>query len=428
ADLRVIRWWLPMLLWFVDDSRAFSLRNLADEFEQTIHEEMDYVRERNMLLSIRSNFADEEGVIIPDTVDSRCGERVLTMEYVPGTKISRVDELDERGIDRRALARRLQRAYLKMIIDDGIFHADPHPGNLAVQSDGTIVFYDFGMSGTVDEFVQDKIIQFYIAVARQEIDQILDALIEMGTLSPNADRATMAEVMELAIRDARGEAVEQYRVQQLVKRVENTIYEFPLRLPANLALVLRVATVVEGVCVTLDEDFDFISVATEYLTERGYREESIRNTIEETRDLITDSSTSMLSIPPKLERALDRVERENLHVRADIEDSNGVIDRLALRVVLGMLLSSALFASALLFAFRPGEYILPTLAIVGAALFAILLYRSFTKQRGIRTTPQFTRYNLRERQTRSDETGSSMHDSSPTGGESLAGNDVQDEQ
>ncbi len=108
-----------------------------------------------------------------------------------------------------------------MIIDDGVFHADPHPGNLAVQDDGTLVFYDFGMSGRVDPFVQDKIVDFYVAVADQDIDAILDALIEMGTLSPEADRQVMGDVMELAIADARGEDIEQYRVQQIIEQVES---------------------------------------------------------------------------------------------------------------------------------------------------------------------------------------------------------------
>ena len=265
ADLRVLRWTLPILTRFVDESRAYSLENLADEFSRTLREEMDYVREAEMLSEIRNNFTDQPGVAIPAVIDTHSGARVLTMEYIDGVKITEVEELERLGVDRTAVAERLVRAYFRMIVDDGVYHADPHPGNLAVQPDGTIVFYDFGMSGRVDEFVQEKIVDFYVAVINRDIDGILDALVEMGTLSPEADRATMAEVMELAIQDARGEEIERYRVQQIVSRVEGTMYEFPLRLPSNLALVLRVATVVEGVCVTLDPDFDFVAVATEYL-------------------------------------------------------------------------------------------------------------------------------------------------------------------
>ncbi len=301
ADLRVIRWSLPILMRFLGQGRAFSLENLADEFGRTIREEMDYGREASMLNEIRTNFEDDPDIDIPHVIESHSGSRVLTMEFLGGTKINRIDELDEEGFDRHELAETLQRAYLQMIIQDGVFHADPHPGNLAVADDGTIIFYDFGMSGNVDEFIQRKIVEFYIAVANQDIEGILDALIEMGTLSPEADRRTMGQVMELAIADARGEDIETYRVQQIVSQVEDTIYEFPLRLPSNLALVLRVATVVEGVCVTLDPDFDFIAVATEYLTEEGYREESIKQYVSETGDQLQASAQSLVRTPPKLE-------------------------------------------------------------------------------------------------------------------------------
>jgi predicted unusual protein kinase regulating ubiquinone biosynthesis (AarF/ABC1/UbiB family) len=395
ADLRVVRWSLPLIARFVGESRAFSLQNLADEFAKTIREEMDYEREARMLTEIRGNFADDPEVVIPAVYDDYSSPRVLTMEYVGGTKISNVEELDRRGVDRSAVAETVERTYLQMIIEDGVFHADPHPGNLAVQNDGTVVFYDFGMSGRVDEFVQEKIVDFYVAVANQDIDAILDALVEMGTLSPAADRATMAEVMELAIQDARGEDIETYRVQQIVGKVEDTIYEFPLRLPSNLALVLRVATVVEGVCVTLDPDFDFISVATDYLTEQGYREESIRQYAEETAEQFQRSAQSAVRVPPKLENALDRVERDDFYVRADLEDGNGVVDRLARRVVLGLVLATSVPTTAFL-------YVSADLAATGVgAAFSLTvafgLYRSFKKRRTIRTTPQFTRQNLRDR-------------------------------
>ncbi|WP_232702702.1 ABC1 kinase family protein [Halobacterium wangiae] len=396
ADLRVVRWTLPVVARFVGEGRAFSLRNLADEFSKTIREEMDYDREAEMLTEIRANFADDPAVAIPPVYDDYSSSRVLTMQYISGTKISNVEELERKGIDRSRVAETLERTYLQMIIEDGVFHADPHPGNLAVRDDGTVVFYDFGMSGRVDEFVQQKIVDFYVAVANQDIDAILDALIEMGTLSPEADRATMAEVMELAIQDARGESIETYRVQQIVGKVEDTIYEFPLRLPSNLALVLRVATVVEGVCVTLDPEFDFISVATEYLTEQGYREESIRQFATQTAEQLRDSTQSAVRIPPKLEDALNRVEREDLHVRADLEDNNGVIDRLARRLVLGLVLATSVPTTALLYAFE--DLTLATaLAGVFTFLVALALYRSFRRRRGIRATPQFTRQNLRNR-------------------------------
>lgn len=396
ADLRAIKWFLPLVRRFMDESRAYSIDNLSEEFSKTIREEMNYERELEMLTEIRGNFTEYDGIYVPNAIESVSGPRVLTMEYRTGTKITDVERLDRIGVDRTALAERLQRIYLKMIIDDGVFHADPHPGNLAVDDDGTIIFYDFGMSGRVDAHIQETIVDFYVAIAEQDIDGILDALIEMGTLSPEADRRVMGNVMELAIADARGEDIEQYRVQQIIEQVESTMYEFPLRLPRNLALVLRVATVVEGVCVTLDEDFDFIAVATEYLTEQGYREESARRIIGDAAGQVQNTAESLFTVPPKLENTLDRLDRDDLTVNIRLEDEHGVFDTLAVRLLYSILMAVGVLSTAILYAF---DGLVPAAVAAGLTVPVLgMLYRSFrSKQRGISAQPQFTRQNLRQR-------------------------------
>jgi predicted unusual protein kinase regulating ubiquinone biosynthesis (AarF/ABC1/UbiB family) len=204
----------------------------------------------------------------------------------------------------------------------------------------------------------------------------------------------MGDVMELAIADARGEDIEQYRVQQIIQQVEDTIYEFPLRLPANLALVLRVATVVEGVCVTLDEDFDFIGVATDYLREEGYLAEGVRNFVEDRATEVSDAARSAVRIPPKLESALDRVEREDFRVQADIEDSDGLLATMTKRLILGMLLASTLFSTAFLYT----QASLPAtgVGIAGTVGLSLALWWSFRSKKAVRAKPQFTRQSMRE--------------------------------
>ncbi|POG55681.1 ABC1 kinase family protein [Haloferax marisrubri] len=397
ADLRVIRWSMPLLMRFIGEGRAFSLENLADEFAKTIREEMDYAEEAETLVEIQENFADDDTLVIPEPIPERSDDRVLTMEYLPGTKINNIDALDDLGVDRTELATNLQRIYLQMIVEDGVFHADPHPGNLSVTDDGRIIFYDFGMHGEVDPFIQDKIVEFYIAVANQDVDGILDTLIEMGTLSPNVDRQVMGDVMELAIADARGDDIEQYRVNQILEQVESTIYEFPLRLPRNLALVLRVAGVVEGVCVTLDPEFDFISVATDYLTEEGYREESVQKIIEGVGQQGQKTAQSLFRVPPKLERVLDRADRDNLTLNVRLEDNRGVLDKLAKRLIYGIFLSFGFVSTVIIYALNPENLVAVGAAGAPTGVVALLLWRSFRSRKGLRATPQFTRQNLKER-------------------------------
>ena len=396
ADLRTIRWSIPLVKRFTGSGRAFSLENLADEFAKTIREEMDYKREREMLEEIRGNFEGNDRIRIPTAYEEVSGPRVLTMEYVPGVKINRLDELDEAGFDRNVIAETLQEVYLQMIIDDGVFHADPHPGNLAVDDDGTVIFYDFGMSGRVDPFIQEKIVEFYVAVARQDIDGILDTLIDMGTLSPEADREVMGNVMELAIADASGEDIEQYQVNQIIEQVESTIYEFPLRLPPNLALVLRVATVVEGVCVTLDPEFDFISTATEYLRDEGYYEQTARDLAEDAGRQIQRTTEALFTVPPKADEFLKRANRGDIHVDVTIEDDSNVLDKLAMRIAYSVLLAVGVLSATILYSFADAWRLAGVVLLLAVPL-AVALYRSFRKKRGLRATPQFTRQGMKQR-------------------------------
>ena len=395
ADLRTIRWSIPLVRRFTGSGRAFSLENLADEFAKTIREEMDYARERRMLEEIRDNFADEDRIRIPTGFEAVSGPRVFTMEYIPGTKISDVDALDDAGIDRNAIAETLQEVYLQMIIEDGVFHADPHPGNLAVDEEGRVIFYDFGMAGRVDPFIQEKIVEFYVAVARQDIDGILDTLIDMGTLSPEADREVMGNVMELAIADASGEDIEQYQVNQIIEQVESTIYEFPLRLPPNLALVLRVATVVEGVCVTLDPEFDFISTATDYLRDEGYYEQTARDLAEDAGRQAQRTAEALFTVPPKADEFLQRANRGDLHVDVTIDDGSKVLDKLAMRIAYSVLLAVGVLSSTILYSFAQ-SWRLAAVVLLLAAPLAVALYRSFRKNRGLRATPQFTRQGMKK--------------------------------
>ncbi|ERG88579.1 MAG: putative unusual protein kinase [halophilic archaeon J07HX5] len=392
ADLRVIRWLLPVLMRFAKDAQSFSLESLADEFEMTIRQEMDYGREAQMLRRVRSNFSETDEIRMPAVIGDYSTDRVLIMEYVEATKITDLDGLDRHGLNRSALAKRLQRAYMQMLIEDGVFHADPHPGNLAVTPDGTLVFYDFGMSGYVDEQVQAGIVDAYTAAFREDTEAILDTMVELGVLSAAADRQLMTEVAELALKDARGQDVDQYRVQQLVREFEGTIYEFPFRLPPNLALVLRVATVVEGVCVTLDPNFDFIDVATTYFRQQGYAEAGAREYASTRVEAARTAAGATLRLPTKLEQALETINRDQVTVTAEL-DADRALDRLARRLVYGLLLAAGIVASSVLAGFAPTAV---TAVAVGLTLVvAVVLYRSFRDQEPITGDPQFTRQRLR---------------------------------
>jgi len=395
SDLQVLSALTPLLTYGADPAQAFTLENLTEEFATTVRQEMDYGHEARMLDEIGANFADADDVAVPDVVASHSTDRVLTMTYVEGVKIDDVDRLDDLGVDRRALVRRLEEAYIRMIVEDGLFHADPHPGNLAVQPDGTLVFYDFGMTGRLGPRTRDRLLDFYVGLATDDVDRVMDAFVEMGALDPTADRDVMREAFDIVIEQFRGEDINEYRIEQLVGQFEAQLYEFPMRLPQDLALVVRVTTVLEGVCRTLDPDFDFIEIISEYVRERDAVdvESAVKDEVEAA---VTGTARSLVRTAPAAEAALDRAEREELLLRTLIEDSDGLTGLLARRLLIGLVASGGVPLSAYLYANAGGR---PAAVVLGgtAALLGALAW-SFRRRRGpALSTPQFTRHELRQR-------------------------------
>jgi len=410
ADLRVVGTLLPPLARLAPPGQAYTLANLADEFAATIRREMDYGQEAAMLEAIGDNLASDPKIRVPVHDPSRSTDRVLTMEYVEGVKITDVDALDDMGVDRTALVRRLEQAYMEMIIEDGLFHADPHPGNLAVQPDGTLVFYDFGMTGVLDRETREHLREFYVAVARDDVDAVLDAFAAMGALDPAANRALVREMFQLTLDRLRGEDVETGQFRDVIESFQTELYEFPLRLPANLALVVRVSTVLEGVARTLDPDFDFVAVVTEYVTREGLGEEASAREAVESRVVADASETlrafarSSVRVPPALDRVLTRAERDDLaaSVRLDERRGRGPVGGLARRVALGVLTAGTTLVVVLLFAVEGPSAAAP--AALALLPLAGLLWRALRRSRSVDAPAAaeagFTRQRLRRDRSR----------------------------
>jgi len=385
ADLRVVNFCVPLVrraaVALGERAHADSMKGLADDFERRIKQEMNYVRERRMLEEIRSNFEGDDRVRIPESIGEVSTERVLTLEYVEGIKINDVRRLEKFGHDTEEIAENLEKIYLKMTLVDGVFHGDPHPGNLAVNADSQIVLYDFGMSGRLSPSLQDTLVDFYLAASNNDAEGVVDAMIDMGTLDRDVDRELMVEVIEVAIEDYSGGEVSEMRVQQLMNEIEETVYEYPLRIPSYIALGLRVSTIVEGVCLELDPEFDFLGVAREFFIEEGYVQEAARGQIIDAWQEVKDAFASAVRTPAKFERGLDKLGRDDVEVVVDLEDSREHIENLGKRLSYALVASAAIIGAAILTLGETG--LAPYLFGFGVVVL-YLLRRSFKKGDGIR--------------------------------------------
>jgi predicted unusual protein kinase regulating ubiquinone biosynthesis (AarF/ABC1/UbiB family) len=153
---------------------------IYDECCRILYEEIDYIHEGRNADAFRRNFRTQEWVQVPKVYWRYASPKVLTLEYLPGIKISHYEAIEAAGLDRKRLAELGARAYLMQLLNDGFFHADPHPGNLAVSPDGALIFYDFGMMGQVKLVTREKLLETFFGVAQKDGDRVVASLSNWG--------------------------------------------------------------------------------------------------------------------------------------------------------------------------------------------------------------------------------------------------------
>ncbi|RKD89275.1 ABC1 kinase family protein [Halopiger aswanensis] len=374
-DLRVIQGLVPLIALFADESQQYSLENVADDFESIILDELDFERESAMMTELRGNFEDNERVVIPQVYPELCSDRVVAMEYVEGEKVTDEEALAAAGVDGTEMATLIARTYLQMGLVDGVFHADPHPGNLSVTPDGRLVIYDYGMSQRLTEQEQADLTSLYRALVRRDVDELVRTLVALEVLDPSVDRNAVRRVLEMVIENLEGRTDITWRT--IITDLFGRLREFPFRIPPNVMLLVRVGTVGEGVCRNLDPTFDFLETTRSFLVDHGFLEREFQVLLEDLQRDLRESAPVVAGLPARADSVLDRLERGELVVRTDPVDArtrDAVIRELGYAV-----LTSAFVVASALLTFHDRAY-----EIVGLAA-ALVFFLCYVRSRRART-------------------------------------------
>ena len=266
-DIFILKKILPLATRFIDPNLAFSAEGMLSQFIETVYEEMDYHVEADNLITIKRNLAGDNTVIIPDVFLERTSKHVLTMEYIPGIKINDVLALDRMSIDRSRLVTRVHRLFFKMLLRHSIFHADPHPGNISVANNGAIILYDFGMVGRLDNKTRLRLIRLYLGLIDKDPARTVNVLMELGTLEATVNRYVVEKAIGMSIQSVYGKEVDKMEVKALTDLANKTMSRFPFRLPKNLALYMRMSSILEGIYQHHKVRFQFVKVLKNILEE-----------------------------------------------------------------------------------------------------------------------------------------------------------------
>ncbi len=359
-DLVVINRLLKIAKGRIENFLYISVSNVINDFNSRIYDEIDYRKEAENSRRIAANLKDKESVIIPGVIEELSSKEVLVLQYKTGIKITNVEELRKTEIDLKRLAFRVDLLFMRMLLRDDIFHADPHPGNISVTPDGNIILYDFGMIGTLDKKTRFSLLSLYDGLVNTDPDAIMDSLIAMGALSPAANRAVMRKSMEMAIAGFQGRNPEEAEISELFEIANSVIFEFPFRLPRSLVLYMRMSSLLEGVCTQLDPDFKFVKVLRQLLYSEGLLDELYKQQLSEFVRKSIVSIEKGLDVLPLLKKKLE-------------DDLNSMPEKRNLKTPASIFLGSVLIASVYMLSTRP----LLSLIILGADLlgFAYVLIK-----------------------------------------------------
>ncbi|HEV8167791.1 MAG TPA: AarF/ABC1/UbiB kinase family protein [Pyrinomonadaceae bacterium] len=243
------------------------------EFYTTIHEEMDYVKEGRNADRFRYNFRTWRAVRVPKIFWSHTNTRVLTLEFIRGTKVVDIQGLKANRISAVKVNRLLIRTYLKQLLEDGFFHADPHPGNLLVMDSGHLAFFDFGMVGRINPTLQSQMIDAFFHVVSRDVQGLGQDIINLNFLKPGVDPETVRPVVEGLFKHYLNLKLGEVNFKELTYDLAEVMYEYPFRLPSNFTYVMRALMTLEGIGVVTDPGFSFFETAKPFAKEFMLRRE-----------------------------------------------------------------------------------------------------------------------------------------------------------
>jgi len=246
---------------------------MLHEFYSTIFEELDYVKEGRNADRFRYNFRTWRPVRVPKVFWSHTTARVLTLEFIRGTKVVDIEGLRARRISAVKVNRLLVRTYLKQLLEDGFFHADPHPGNLLVMDSGHLAFFDFGMVGRISPKLQSQMIDAFFHVVGRDVQGLGQDIINLDFLKPGVDPETVRPVVERLFKSYLNLKLGDVNFKELTYDLAEVIYEYPFRLPANFTYVMRALMTLEGIAIVTDPGFSFFETAKPYAKEFMLRRE-----------------------------------------------------------------------------------------------------------------------------------------------------------
>ena len=354
-----------------DAGQNMQFAAMLEEFRRSLTRELDYLQEAEHLRAFRRNLAQFELIVVPEPVDDYTTSRVLTMDYVAGRKITELGPLARMEMRGDELGEQLFKAYLKQILVDGFFHADPHPGNVFLTTNGQLALIDVGMVGRIAPVMQENLLKLLLAVSEGKGEEAAEIAVEIGEISEDFDRQTYTREVSQLVALHQTTTVSQLDTGRVVIEITRSAGMNGLRLPPELSLLGKTLLNLDMVARVLSPDFDPNEAvrrnASELLRQRFMKMVSPANVI----GTVLEMNDLLQRLPSRVNKILDRVADDQLTIRVNAIDEDKLISgmqKIANRITLGLILAALIIGAAMLMRVETN------FRILGYPAFAMLFF------------------------------------------------------
>ncbi|MCE2717862.1 MAG: ABC1 kinase family protein [Dolichospermum sp.] len=267
-DLYLMRWvaswlapWLPLNL-------GHDLTLIVDEFGTKLFEEIDYINEGRNAEKFAHNFRNDPQVKVPGIYWNYTSNHVLTLEWINGFKLTDTQNIQAVGLDPEAIIQIGVTTGLQQLLEHGFFHADPHPGNLFAMSDGRMAYIDFGMMDQLEETTKESLVDALVHLVNKDYGDLATDFVKLGFLTANTNIAPIVPALEAVLGNAIGKNVNDFNFKTITDEFSELMYEYPFRVPAKFALIIRSLVTQEGIALSLNPNFKIVEVGYPYIARR----------------------------------------------------------------------------------------------------------------------------------------------------------------
>ncbi|NEP90627.1 MAG: AarF/ABC1/UbiB kinase family protein [Okeania sp. SIO2C2] len=273
-DLFLMRWsaswlapWLPLNL-------GHDLSLIVDEFGTKLFEEIDYINEGRNAERFATYFADDPSVKVPSIFWRYTTIHVLTLEWIDGLKLLDTEQIKAAGLDTDTLITVGVTSGLRQLLEFGFFHADPHPGNLFALKDGRMAYIDFGMMDQLEQDTKETLVDSVIHLINKDYQELAKDFVKLGFLAPDVDIQPIVPALEIVLGNIMGEKVKDFNFKTITDKFSELMFEYPFRVPAKFALIIRSLVTEEGLALSLNPNFRIVDIAYPYVARRLLKGES----------------------------------------------------------------------------------------------------------------------------------------------------------